>query len=168
MLLKDAIRYYELTGFDFQTDLQVYAKVQRMFLQECPPDNFTEQIEGFTDKLLILWTDRQGGIKNVLERGLELPTQGELISEYCRVITPSEVAEIEQEVTTLEDDMLRKHKKDKTENKTLDLIASITNAELNVNNFLDMELELIYQMLEIVGERKKKEADKAKKRSRKV
>lgn len=168
MLLKDAIRYYELTGYDFQTDLQEYAKLQRRFLKEVPDNDFTEQLESFTDKLLILWTDRQGGIKNVLEREYELPTQGELIAMYCRVINQVEVSEVENEVTTLEDDLLRKHKKEKTDNKTLDLIASITNADLNISNFLDMELELIYQTLEIVGERKKKEADKMKKRNRKV
>lgn len=168
MLLKDAIRYYELTGYDFQNDLKEFGKLQRDFIQGYVAEDFTERYEGFTDKLFILWTDRQGGIKAILEEKLELPGALELINMYCRTIGDTQESELENETITFEDELLRKHKKDKTENKTLDLVATLTNADIDITQFLEMELELVYQLLEIVGERKKKEQEKAKRQRRKV
>lgn len=169
MILRDVIRYYELTGCDFQTDLKNFSKLQREFYNDIVADNFTDQYEAFTDKLFILWTDRQGGVKNVLDNELELPTMDELIELYCRVIDPSNLPEEEKETTTvfMQDSFLRKKaKKEKSENQTLELIATLTNIEIDISQFLDMELEVVYSIISIVGE-KKKEEEKKRKQKRK-
>lgn len=170
MILKDVIRYYELTGCDFQTDLKNFSKLQREFYNDVIADDFTDQYEAFTDKLFILWTDRQGGVKNVLDNELELPTMDELIEMYCRVIDPSNLPEEEKETTTvfMQDSFLRKKaKKEVEENQTLELIATLTNIEIDISQFLDMELEVVYSIISIVGE-KKKEEEKKRKQKRKA
>ena len=165
MLLKDAIRYYELTGADFQNDLKDFGKLQRNFIQGYVQDDFTENYESFTDKLLILWTDRQGGVKKILEENIELPNQSELISLYCRVIGEVKESEVETEIITFDDELLKKRRK---ENTIIELIAALTAVDIDVTQFLDMELELVYQLLEIVGKKKKREQEKAKKQRRRV
>lgn len=170
MILKDVIRYYELTGCDFQTDLKNFSKLQREFYNDVIADDFTDQYEAFTDKLFILWTDRQGGVKNVLDNELELPTMDELIEMYCRVIDPSNLPEEEKETTTvfMQDSFLRKKaKKEVEENQTLELIATLTNIEIDISQFLDMELEVVYSIISIVG-KKKKEEEKKRKQKRKA
>ncbi|MEY8458586.1 hypothetical protein [Lactococcus ileimucosae] len=168
MLLKDAIRYYELTGCDFQNDLKDFGKLQRNFIQGYIQDDFTEKYESFTDKLLILWTDRQGGVKQILEENIELPNHSELISLYCRTIGEVKESEVETEIITFDDDLLKKHKKDRKENTIVELISAMTAVDIDITQFLDMELELVYQILEIVGEKRKKEQEKAKKQRRRV
>ena len=74
MILKDVLRYYELTGCDFPTDLKNFAQLQKEYYNDVVDDDFMDKYESFTDKLFILWTDRQGGVKSVLERNVELPT----------------------------------------------------------------------------------------------
>ena len=130
-------------------------------------NDFTERYESFTDKLLILWTDNMGGLKKVVEDDLEPPTQQELISMYCRVISEEQAEEVENDLLLMDDDLLKKGRKDKSGNKILDLVASLTSAEIDITNFLDMELEMVFQVLEIVGEKKKKAAEKAKRQRRK-
>ena len=75
MILKHAIRYLELTGSDFITDLKDFADLQNSFVAGYIPDDFTEQMESFTDKLLILWVDCNGGLQNALDDKTELPTK---------------------------------------------------------------------------------------------
>ena len=168
MILKDALRYYELTACDFQTDLEAFGKLQRDYMNGIVSNNFTDDYEGFIDKLLILWTDKQGGVKNVLEENLELPTDKELISMFCRVINPAEEKEVMNQPMTLDDDLLRKKVKRKKEMKVINLVSSIATADINISQFMDLELELVYQMLENIAENKKKEQEKAKRRNRKV
>ena len=43
MILKHAIRYLELTGSDFITDLKDFADLQNSFVAGYIPDDFTEQ-----------------------------------------------------------------------------------------------------------------------------
>lgn len=168
MILRDALRYYELTACDFQTDLEEFGKLQRDYMSGIVSNNFTDDYEGFIDKLLILWTDKQGGVKNVLESNLELPTDKELISMFCRVINPAEEKEVMNKPMTLDDDLLRKKVKRKKEMKVINLVSSIATADINISQFMDLELELVYQMLENIAENKKKEQEKAKRRNRKV
>jgi len=86
MILKHAIRYLELTGSDFITDLKDFADLQNSFVAGYIPDDFTEQMESFTDKLLILWVDCNGGLQNALDDKTELPTTNELINIFCKTI----------------------------------------------------------------------------------
>lgn len=168
MILKDVLRYYELTGCDFPTDLKNFAKLQREFYNDIVADDFTEQYEGFTDKLFILWTDRQGGVKNVLERKLELPTTDELIEMYCRTINPEELPDEEKDTTTvfMKDSFLRKKSKQKEDNKTLDLIATLTSIDIDTSQFMEFELEVVYNIIAMVGEKKKEEQKKRKQKER--
>ena len=168
MILKDALRYYELTACDFQTDLEAFGKLQRDYMNGIVSNNFTDDYEGFIDKLLILWTDKQGGVKKVLEDELELPNDKELISMFCRVINQAEEKEVMNQPQVLDDDLLRKKVKKKKELKVLNLVSSMATADMNLSQFMDLELELVYQMLEIVADNKKKEQEKAKRRNRKV
>ena len=85
MILKHAIRYLELTGSDFITDLKDFADLQNSFVAGYIPDDFTEQMESFTDKLLILWVDCNGGMQNALDDKTELPTTNELINTFVRL-----------------------------------------------------------------------------------
>ena len=86
MILKHAIRYLELTGSDFITDLKDFADLQNSFVAGYIPDDFTEQMESFTDKLLILWVDCNGGLQNALDDKTELPTTNELINIFCKTV----------------------------------------------------------------------------------
>ena len=86
MILKHAIRYLELTGSDFITDLKDFADLQESFVAGYIPDDFTEQMESFTDKLLILWVDCNGGLQNALDDKTELPTTNELINIFCKTV----------------------------------------------------------------------------------
>lgn len=168
MKFKDALHYYELHGTDFQNDLADFVKLQKNFSAGLVDDDFTLNKEAFMDKLLVLWADCQGGIKNALETNLEPPTDKELLEIYCHVITPREEEETINKGITLDDDLLRKKTEPKKELKTLQLFTTLVTIEIDTRQFMDLELELVYQALEIIADNKKKEADKAKRRSRKV
>lgn len=168
MIFKDALRYYEITGCDFQNDLEEFGRLQRNYLAGIEDNNFTDKFEGFTSKLLLLWIDRQGGVKKALESNIELPSDKELLSLFCRVIEPSQEEQTITKGLVLDDDLLRKGKRKTEEMKVLTLFTTIVSADLDVTAFLDLELELVYQTLKVIGENKKKEADKAKRRNRKV
>lgn len=166
MILRDAIRYYELTGSDFQTDLENFSKLQQEYLSGNISDDFTERLESFTDNLLELWVDNIGGWESALERKIELPSTEQLINIYCRTIQPQE-KENANEVILLTDNRLLRKKRKEEENKTLDLIASLASADINFSQFLDLELEVIYKTLQLLGEKKKKQNEAAKKKNRK-
>lgn len=161
MILRDVIRYYELTGSDFPSDLKEFAQLQRQYLADIVDENFTDKYESFTDKLMELWLDRKGGIDNVVKDGLLLPTQDELVKLYCRVISPQE--EKEEETTFFYSDSLLRSNKDKAENsQTLELLASLANVDMDLSQFLDMELEVVYTIIDLVGKKKKEEQKKRK------
>lgn len=168
MIFRDALRYYEITGCDFQNDLEAFGKLQKNYMAGIVTNSFTDDYEGFIDKLLLLWTDKQGGVKKALENNLELPRDKELLSMFCNVISPSEEQETITKGVTLDDDLLRKGRSKTKELKVLNLFTSMVTADLNVSQFLDLELEVVYQALQVIGENKKKEAEKAKRRNRKV
>ena len=168
MILKDALRYYELNGTDFQTDLSNFAKLQKMFSVGNIPDDFTEQLESFTDKLLELWVDNTGGWKNVLESKLELPTSQLLIQTYCRVIEPKEAKQEDEVILMTDSRLMTKKRKAEEDNKTIDFVASLANADIDISQFMDLEIELVYKIVSLIGEKKKAEADKAKKKKRRT
>lgn len=163
MILKDVIRYYELTGCDFQQDVKDFGDLQREFYNDIIDNNFTERYESFTDKLQELWVDRKGGWESVTERSLQLPSNEQLIHMYCKTIEEPE-KQPEKTVTFLTNSALRKKKK--AENKTLDLIATLTDIEIPFDQFAEYELEVVYAIIGLVGE-KKKEAEKKRRQRRK-
>ena len=63
-----------------------FADLQNSFVAGYIPDDFTEQMESFTDKLLILWVDCNGGMQNALDDKTELPTTNELINIFCKTV----------------------------------------------------------------------------------
>ena len=166
MILRHAIKYLELTGSDFITDLEEFSKLQRSFVAGYVPDNFTEEFEGFTDKLLLLWVNCQGGTQKALDDNLELPSTEELLNTFCKVIFLSEEEETET-VFFSSSSLLRKKKDVVKTNKTIELLTVLLDNEIDFNQFLDMEIELIYKVIETVAERKKEQREKEKKRKRK-
>lgn len=169
MILKDVLRYYELTGCDFPTDLKNFAQLQKEYYNDVVDDDFMDKYESFTDKLFILWTDRQGGVKSVLERNVELPTMDELIALYCKTINVEETADEEENTTVfMKDSFLRKKKSNVSEeNQTIELMATLTNVDIDITPFMELELEVVYNIIAVVGE-KKKEEEKKRKQKRKV
>lgn len=168
MILKHAIKYLELTGSDFITDLKDFADLQNSFVAGYIPDDFTEQMESFTDKLLILWVDCNGGLQNALEDKTELPTPTELINTFCKTIFVKENEGEDTETVFFSSSSLIKKKKDTVkENKTLELLTFLGNNEINISQFLEMEIEVIYKVIELIVEKKKEEKEKEKRRKRK-
>ena len=168
MILKHAIKYLELTGSDFITDLKDFAALQNSFVAGYIPDDFTEQMESFTDKLLILWVDCNGGLQNALDDKTELPTTNELINIFCKTVFIKEKEETEDEMVFFSSSSLIKKKKDTVrENKTLELLTVLGNNEIDITQFMEMELELVYKLIELIAEKKKEEKEKEKRRKRK-
>ena len=168
MILKHAIRYLELTGSDFITDLKDFADLQNSFVAGYIPDDFTEQMESFTDKLLILWVDCNGGLQNALDDKTEIPTTNELINIFCKTVFIKEKEETEDDMVFFSSSSLIKKKKDTVkENKTLELLTILGNNEIDITQFMEMELELVYKIIELIAEKKKEEKEKEKRRKRK-
>ncbi|WP_367293963.1 hypothetical protein [Lactococcus lactis] len=165
MILRDAIKYMELTGSDFITDLKVFGELQRSFLLALVANDFTEQYESFTDKLLILWVNKAGGTKKILKDELEIPGPSELIKLYCKTIFEKKIEETEK--VFFSSSNLIKKKQTADSNKTLELLVFLANNEMNISQYLDMEIELVYKIIELVAEKKKEEREKEKRRKRK-
>lgn len=159
MKLKDAIRYYELTGSDIFTDLQKQKEYMTyLTLGFDLPNDFTETIEKVGDNLLILWADTHD-----YKDELELPSTEILVSLYLTSI-PNQ----SQELADNDDDSIveapsRFKKKSQSENKTLDLIVSIVNSEMNLQQFYELETELVIEIINRVAEKREAEQKKKKK-----
>lgn len=166
MILKDAIKYMEFTGSDFITDLKVFGELQRSFFVAFVANDFTEQYESFTDKLLILWVNNVGGTKKILKDGLEIPAPNELVNLYCKTIFERKIEEETEKVFFSSSNLIKKKQTDDS-NKTLELLTFLANNEMNISQYLDMEIELIYKVIELVSEKKREEREKEKRRKRK-
>lgn len=156
----------ELNGSDFITDLENYSNLQRSFLAGYVPDNFTEEYEGFTDKLVTLWIDITNNYQNVIEGKIEVPKLDDLMYIFCKPVFPSEAEETET-VFFSSSSLLRKKKDVVKGNKTIDLLVFFGTADIDFNQYLNMELEVIYKVLEQVGDKKKEQQEKERKRKRK-
>ena len=167
MILKHAIKYLELTGSDFITDLKDFSDLQKSFVAGYIPDDFTEQMESFTDKLLILWVDCNGGLQNALDDKTELPTTNELINIFCKTVFNQKKEETEDDIIFFSSSSLIKKKDTVKENKTLELLTFLGNNEIDITQFLEMEIELVYKVIELIVEKKKEEKEKEKRRKRK-
>ena len=125
-------------------------------------------MESFTDKLLILWVDCNGGLQNALDDKTELPTTNELINIFCKTVFIKEKEETEDDMVFFSSSSLIKKKKDTVkENKTLELLTVLGNNEIDITQFMEMELELVYKIIELIAEKKKEEKEKEKRRKRK-
>jgi hypothetical protein len=165
MILRDAIKYLELNKTDFITDLNEFAELQRNFESDIVPDDFTERYEGFCDKLLNLWTESKGGYDTVLNSGIDIPTKNALIRKYCRITFVSEKAKKNEGKTFFKSELLIK-KKDKLEkdNQTIELITFLGANDIDITQFLDMEIDVVYKVISIIAEKKKEDEKKRKKK----
>lgn len=167
MLLRDAIKYLELTKCDFITDLSDFAKLQKDYIDGFVSDTFTEDFEGFTDKLFILWANSSGGVKKALEANLELPSATELIQMYCNVIfTSDEVKEEDENTSFFSSDLIKRKKDNVKNNRTLDLLTFLGNNEINIGQYLDIELDVVFKVIDLIIEQKKEEEKKRKNKKR--
>ena len=57
-------------------------------------------------------------------------------------------------------------KKETHENKTLDLLVSIVNSEMNLSQFYELETELVVEIMNRVAEKREQESKKNKKKGK--
>src|SRR5574342_385750 len=82
MKLKDAIRYYELTGHDIFSDMKKQKEYMKFLMLDFDlPNDFSEVIETIGDNLLILWAD-----SHEITDETELPSSEKLVSMYLTQI----------------------------------------------------------------------------------
>lgn len=161
MKLKDAIRYYELTGCDVFDDLKKQNQYIRYLSYDFDlPNDFTEVIEKLSDNLLILWADSH----NIDDY---LPTTEELVNMYLSGIPKPENSKEDKTIEQLEViEAPSRFRKSKSDNKTLDLIISIVNSEMDLKQFYELETELVIDIMNEVAARREKEAKKRKRKGR--
>lgn len=164
MILKDAIRYLELNKTDFITDLNDYGKLQKDYAVGVVPNDFTERYEEFENKLLILYFDSFGGLEKAENDGISIPSHNSLIKKYCSITFESGDTKKEETETFFKSSLLVRKKDTIKENKTLELLAFLTNSELGIEQFYNVELDVIYKVLDIVAEKRKEEEKKRKRR----
>ncbi|WP_270265482.1 hypothetical protein [Lactococcus formosensis] len=161
MKLKDAIRYYELTGSDILADTEKQSKYVTALDFGYVFDDFTEVMEGLYDNLLLLWCD-----SHEITDETVLPTKEELSGLYLHSIPKQE-----SESTTQEFEMPSKFAlkvKRKEENKIVLLLVSILTAEMNIEQFYDMEIETVVEIINAYGEKMEAEQKKRKKNKHKL
>ena len=163
MKLKDAIRYFELTGHDIFSDMKKQKEYMKFLMLDFDlPNDFSEVIETISDNLLILWAD-----SNEITNETTLPTNEELVSMYLTQIptlnTNNNV--VKDEVDEIIEAPSR-FKKETHENKTLDLLVSIVNSEMNLSQFYELETELFIEIMNRVADKREQEAKKNKKKGK--
>lgn len=160
MKLRDAIRYFELTGNDIFSDLKKQSEyINYLSFDFDLPNDFSEVIEKVGDNLLILWAD---GCE--ISEDTEMPTTDQLIAMYLNGIPNQKIKEESDEFGIVE--APSRFKKSKDDNKTLELIVSIVNSEMNLSQFYDLETELVIEIVNKVAEKREAEEKKRKNRKR--
>ncbi|MQW22001.1 MULTISPECIES: hypothetical protein [unclassified Lactococcus] len=158
MKLRQAIRYYELTGADYLTDLKKFAEYQRaMFEFNHVYDDYTEVLATFATRLGQLYVDESNELKT---DDMDFDDVHFLIKKYTQSV-PKEEKE-DNSVLELSDNHLRK--KVKGENMTLNLVSSIIGSDIDLTQFLDMNIEVVSEILELSNEKKEKARKKNKKK----
>ena len=163
MKLKDAVRYYELTGHDIFSDMKKQKEYMKFLMLDFDlPNDFSEVIETISDNLLILWAD-----SHEITDETELPSSEKLVSMYLTQI-PNQESNI-VEVNEIDEiiEAPSRFKKEVHENKTLDLLVSIVNSEMNLSQFYELETELVIEIMNRVAEKREQEAKKNKKGGKK-
>lgn len=163
MKLKDAIRYFELTGHDIFSDMKKQNEYMKFLMLDFDlPNDFSEVIETISDNLLILWAD-----SNEITDETELPSSEKLVSMYLTQIPNQESNSVEVNEIDEIIEAPSRFKKEVHENKTLDLLVSIVNSEMNLSQFYEMETELVIEIMNRVAEKREQEAKKNKKGGKK-
>ncbi len=162
MKLKDAIRYYELTGHDIFSDLKKQKEYMKFLMLDFDlPNDFTEVIETISDNLLVLWAD-----SHEITDETELPSSEKLVNMYLTQIPTlnSNIVEVNEIDEIIE--APSRFKKEIIENKTLDLLVSIVNSEMNLSQFYQLETELVIEIMNRVADKREQEAKKNKKKGK--
>lgn len=163
MKLKDAVRYYELTGHDIFSDMKKQKEyIKFLMLDFDLPNDFTEVIETISDNLLVLWAD-----SHEITDETELPSSEELVGIYLTQIPSLNANNIAQNEIDEIIEAPSRFKKEIIENKTLDLLVSIVNSEMNLSQFYELETELVIEIMNRVAEKREQEAKKNKKGGKK-
>ena len=162
MKLKDAIRYFELTGHDIFSDMKKQKEYMKFLMLDFDlPNDFTEVIETISDNLLILWAD-----SNEITDETELPSSEKLVNMYLTQIPNQESNSVEVNEIDEIIEAPSRFKKEVHENKTIDLLVSIVNSEMNLSQFYEMETELVIEIMNRVAEKREQEAKKNKKKGK--
>lgn len=163
MKLKDAIRYFELTGHDIFSDMKKQKEyIKFLMLDFDLPNDFSEVIETISDNLLVLWAD-----SHEVTNETTLPTNEELVSLYLTQIPSLNANNVVKDEIDEIIEAPSRFKKETHENKTLDLLVSIVNSEMNLQQFYELETELVIEIMNRVAEKREKEAKKNKKGGKK-
>ena len=163
MKLKDAIRYYELTGHDIFSDLKKQKEYMKFLMLDFDlPNDFSEVIETISDNLLVLWAD-----SHEITDETTFPTSEELVAMYLTQIPSLNANNVVQNEIDEIIEAPSRFKKEIIENKTLDLLVSIVNSEMNLAQFYELETELVIEIMNRVAEKREQEAKKNKKRGKK-
>ena len=125
------------------------------------PNDFTEVIETISDNLLVLWAD-----SHEVTNETTLPTSEELAHVYLTQIPTlnSNIVEVNEIDEIIE--APSRFKKEIIENKTLDLLVSIVNSEMNLSQFYELETELVIEIMNRVAEKREQESKKNKKKGK--
>ena len=163
MKLKDAVRYYELTGHDIFSDLKKQNEYMKFLMLDFDlPNDFTEVIETISDNLLVLWAD-----SHEITDETTLPTSEELAHVYLNQIPTLNTNNVVKDEVDEIIEAPSRFKKEIIENKTLDLLVSIVNSEMNLSQFYELETELVIEIMNKVAEKREQEAKKNKKGGKK-
>ena len=163
MKLKDAIRYFELTGHDIFSDMKKQKEYMKFLMLDFDlPNDFTEIIETISDNLLVLWAD-----SHKITDETELPSSEELVNMYLTQIPTLNTNNVVKDEVDEIIEAPSKFKKEIHENKTLDLLVSIVNSEMNLSQFYEMETELVVEIMNRVADKREQEAKKNKKGGKK-
>ena len=162
MKLKYAIRYFELTGHDIFSDLKKQKEYMKFLMLDFDlPNDFTEVIETISDNLLVLWAD-----SHEITDETELPSNEELVNMYLTQIPSLNANNIVKDEIDEIIEAPSRFKKEVHENKTIDLLVSIVNSEMNLQQFYEMETELVIEIMNRVAEKREQEAKKNKKKGK--
>ena len=162
MKLKDAIRYYELTGHDIFSDLKKQKEYMKFLMLDFDlPNDFTEIIETISDNLLVLWAD-----SHEVTDETTLPTSEELAHVYLTQIPTLNTNNVVKDEIDEIIEAPSRFKKEIIENKTLDLLVSIVNSEMNLQQFYELETELVIEIMNKVADKREEEAKKNKKKGK--
>ena len=163
MKLKDAVRYYELTGHDIFSDMKKQKEYMKFLMLDFDlPNDFTEVIETISDNLLVLWAD-----SHEITDETELPSSEELVAMYLTQIPSLNSNNVVKDEIDEIIEAPSRFKQEIIENKTLDLLVSIVNSEMNLSQFYELETELVIEIMDRVAEKREKEAKKNKKGGKK-
>ena len=162
MKLKDAIRYYELTVHDIFSDMKKQKEYMKFLMLDFDlPNDFSEVIETISDNLLILWAD-----SHEITDETELPSSEELVNMYLKQIPTLNTNNVVKDEIDEIIEAPSRFKKEIIENKTLDLLVSIVNSEMNLAQFYELETELVIEIMNKVAEKREQEGKKNKKKGK--